>query len=220
MTKITAQPALSSTEAYLRSFAAQTLNKDQGPWIMHNPDDRIRPKDVTRGMVLFYQGEIGVTDDMDWCWGGKGDYAVAAYYPLEVRSDVEDDENPLLYWNGKSKYPRNVKASDLVEVIFRDGDRRTDPADEFSWKHGSDAEGWDIVAYRVIPESPLLEGVWNKWVGNEDDCIPKDIQPHTKVSVRLRDGDETSYMPANSWNWSVDHDNPCRGDIIAFKIKD
>jgi hypothetical protein len=222
MTKITAQPALNTLEEYLQAFAAQTLNKDRGPWIMVDPDDKDRPKDVTRGKVMFYHGEISPSDDMDWCWGGSGDYAIAAYYPLEVRSHVEeeDDENPFLYWHGKSGMPSKVDDHDLVEVIFRDGDRSIDPAEQFKWEHGSEAEGWEIVAYRIIADSPLMAGVWHHWVGNEDNSIPKDLQPHTRVCLSLRDGTETSYQNASSWDWAVDHDNPSRGDIIAYKIED
>lgn len=217
MTKITAQPALDSVEEYLQSFAAQILNKDQGPWIMHDPDLNSKPKDVTRGVVMFYHGEISPSTDMEWCWGGTGEYNIAAYYPLEVQSDVE---NPFLYWHGRTGMPSKVDDHDLVEVIFRDGDHRTDSAEEFCWDHGDEYAAGDIVAYRVIPDSPLLEGVWHKWVGPADDSIPKDLRPHTKVCLRLRDGYETSYGPANSWDWSVNSDHPCGGDIIAFKIKD
>jgi hypothetical protein len=174
---------------------------------------------VTRGKVMFYHGEISPSDDMDWCWGGKGEYSIAAYYPLEVRSDVEEgDENPFLYWHGIYSMPPKVGVDDLVEVIFRDGDRRTDPAYDFCWWHGE--EDYDIVAYRIISDSPLMAGVWHKWVGNEDNSIPKDLRPHTKVCLRLRDGCKTSYQNASSWDWAIDHDNPSRGDIIAYKIED
>ena len=222
MTKITAQPELESVEEYLQSFAAQTLNKDQGPWIMHDPDINSKPKDVTRGVVMFYHGEISSSTDMEWFWGGTGEYNIAAYYPLEVRSHVEGekDENPFLFWHGTYTMPHKVGADDLVEVIFRDGDRRTDPAYDFCWSHGDDVEDFDIIAYRVIPDSPLLTGVWHAWVGNEDNTIPKDLRPHTKVSLRLRDGVETSYQNASSWDWAIDQDNPSRGDVMAYKIKD
>ena len=116
--------------------------------------------------------------------------------------------------------PPKVGVGDLVDVIFRDGDRRTDDADEFCWDHGDEYAEGDIVAYRVIPDSPLMTGVWHKWVGNEDNSIPKDLRPHTKVSLRLRDGVETSYQNASSWDWVIDHDNPSRGDVMAYKIKD
>jgi hypothetical protein len=220
MTKITAQPKLATLNDYLETFIRQTLNKDSGPWVMVDPDDYSKPKDVTRGYVMFYCGRLSERDDMDWNFGGNLDeYCVAAYYPLEVQSDELDTENPFLFWHGSYSMPPKVGADDLVEVIFRDGDHRTDPAYDFCWSHGDDAEDFDIIAYKVISDSPLMAGVWHKWVGNEDNSIPKDLRPHTKVSLRLRDGVETSYQNASSWDWDVDHDKPCRGDIVAFKIE-
>ena len=221
MTKITAQPRLNSETEYLEAFAKQTLNKDSGPWIMHDPNDNSKPKNVTRGYVMFYCGKLSERDDMDWHFGDNSDeYCIAAYYPLEVRSNEDDTENPFLYWRGEYSMPPKVGVGDLVDVIFRDGDRRTDDADEFCWDHGDEYAEGDIVAYRVIPDSPLMTGVWHKWVGNEDNSIPKDLRPHTKVSLRLRDGVETSYQNASSWDWAIDHDNPSRGDVMAYKIKD
>jgi hypothetical protein len=221
MTKITAQPRLNSETEYLEAFAKQTLRKDQGPWIMYDPNDNSPPENVTRGLVLFYSGAISPSDDMFWCWGGSSDdHNIAAYYPLEVRSNEDDTENPFLYWRGEYSMPPKVGVGDLVDVIFRDGDRLTDDADEFCWDHGDEYAEGDIIAYRVIPDSPLMAGVWHAWVGNEDNSIPKDLRPHTKVSLRLRGGVETSYQNASSWDWAIDPDSPSRGDILAFKIED
>lgn len=222
MTKITAQPKLDTYNEYLEAFVRQTLNEDSGPWVRVDPENENAPANVLKGHVLFYNGEMSPKgeDIMDWSWGGTGEYSIAAYYPLEVRSNEDDTENPFLYWHGEYSMPPKVGVGDLVEVIFRDGDRRTDNADEFCWEHGDDAEDYDIVAYRVIPDSPLMTGVWHAWVGNEDNSIPKDLRPHTKVSLRLREGVETSYQNASSWDWAIDPDNPSRGDVMAYKIKD
>jgi hypothetical protein len=220
MTKITAQPKLAFQIEYLMAFARQTLKKEDGPWIMHDPNDNNPPKNVHRGIVMFYNGDVPSSDDMIWAWGGTGKSCIAAYYPLEVRSNEDDTENPFLYWHGEYSMPPKVGVGDLVEVIFRDGYRLTEDADEFGWDHGDEYAAGDIIAYRVIPDSPLMTGVWHAWVGNEDNSIPKDLRPHTKVCLRLRDGYETSYQNASSWDWAVNHDHPCGGDIVAFKIED
>lgn len=220
MTKITAQPKLASQTEYLEAFARQTLKKEDGPWIMHDPNDNNRPSNVSRGLVMFYSGDVPFSDDMIWAWGGTDKSCIAAYYPLEVRSDEDDTKNPFLYWDGRYTMPPKVGVDDLVEVIFRDGDRRVDDANEFCWPHGDDAEDYDIVAYRVIPDSPLMTGVWHYFSGNKTGSLPKGIQPHTTVSLRLHGGTETSYAPAISWDWSVDREKPDHCDIVAFKIKD
>ena len=237
MTKITAQPKLASQTEYLEAFARQTLKKKDGPWIMHDPNNFNRPSNVSRGLVMFYSGDVPSSDDMIWAWGGTDKSCIAAYYPLEVRSDEDDTKNPFLYWDGRYTMPPKVGVDDLVEVIFRDGDRRTDDATDFCWAHGDDleVEDYDIVAYRVIPDSPLMTGVWHDFSGNKTGRLPKGIQPHTMVSLRLRggvatsyapaisclrDGIETSYAPAISWDWSVDREKPDHCDIVAFKIKD
>jgi hypothetical protein len=227
MTKITAQPRLNSETEYLEAFAKQTLRKDRGPWIMCDPNDNNPPENVTRGLVLFYSGAISPSDDMSWCWGGSSDeHHIAAYYPLEVAtsavSDEMDDPNhPYLFWNGRWSIPTPVDPYATVEVIFRDHSKGVDPASQYAWQYASDStDPWDIVAYRVLKDSTLREGVWHGFSGSKDDRLPEGIQPHTKVSLRLRDGYETSYGPASSWDWSVDHKKPVGGDVIAFKIED
>ena len=226
MTKITAQTRLNTEKEYLESFVRQTLRKDQGPWIMHNPDDNSKPKDVTRGLVMFYNGEISLSDDMTWSWGDKDDFCIAAYYPLEVATsavsdEMDDPDHPYLFWNGRWSIPASVDPYATVEVIFRDQSKGVDPASQYAWQYASDSTApWDIVAYRLLKESTLREGVWHGFSGSKDDRLPEGIQPHTKVSLRLRDGYETSYGPASSWDWSVDHEKPVDGDVIAFKIKD
>lgn len=222
MTKITAQPRLNTERDYLKSFAKQTLQKDQGPWIMHDPKDSRRPEGVKRGMVMFYNGmvmfyngEVPHCDDMQWAWGGVGGCSIAAYYPLEVQSD--EVENPFLYWAGSDRIPSGLDETDTVEVIFRDEDRSIEPAGFFNWLH--DKESWDIVAYRKIPKSPLRAGIWYGFSGNADGSIPSGLLPDTQVSVRLRGGYETSYNQAHTWYWSIDPSSESIGDIVAFMLK-
>jgi len=71
---------------------------------------------------------------------------------LPILEQQERGENKWLHWNGEMALPP-VDVHVMVEVKLRNGVTVIPrQAQHFAWRNGPAKNGFDIIAYRIIPE--------------------------------------------------------------------
>lgn len=72
---------------------------------------------------------------------------------LPILEQQERGEGEWLHWNGERALPP-VDSYSRVEVRLRNGEVIERQAQEFAWRNSPVKVGFDIIAYRIIPEQP------------------------------------------------------------------
>ena len=85
----------------------------------------------------------------------EGYYCEALEIALPILEQQErgEGEGEWLHWNGERALPP-VDSYSRVEVRLRNGEVIERQAQEFAWRNSPVKVGFDIIAYRIIPEQP------------------------------------------------------------------